>query len=422
MVYVCTANKGSLYDQFHTGIKGVSPLHAASHTFDQIASAHEADQASLKSALGAVSVTYTGTAASTMQSAFQSLLDSLGAGVQKATAASSVAQQQAGHFTAAQNQIQNDVPVPSQPWYEGFVPWNTSYDNAKSANSSIDSGNQAAFQAYAKNTQGNNPPTFQAAGNQPSQNTNFTVNNTPQLNPGMPSSGGSGIGPHATPASSYRASAAPSVGAHSSSFPGAPAHSANPSAPAGSNPGSPSGPPTAPPPVSGSGSTTAQGYTGPVASPSGSSSGWGSSAPGSSAAMGGASGGWNSGSSGGYGPVGGFGPTAGGSGAWGGSGSSGGGLAGGGLSGGGSAGSAGRSGATSGVGSGPESATSGAGTSMSTGRAGTAGSLGMAGGGAGGGRKREDAEHQTSAYLVNQDNGNAIVGDLEPTIPPVIGG
>jgi len=46
----------------------------------------------------------------------------------------------------------------------------------------------------------------------------------------------------------------------------------------------------------------------------------------------------------------------------------------------------------------------------------------MAGGGAGGGRKREDAEHQTSAYLVNQDNGNAIVGDLEPTIPPVIGG
>src|SRR5437879_1810314 len=143
MVYVCTANNGSLYDQFHTGVKGTPPLHSASQTFDQIASAHDADQKSLTTALSAVSVTYTGTAASSMQSAFQPLIDALGDGVQKANTASSVAQQQAGHFTTAQNAIKKDVPVPAEPWYEHLDPWSTSYDTAKSTNSSIDSANQA---------------------------------------------------------------------------------------------------------------------------------------------------------------------------------------------------------------------------------------------------------------------------------------
>jgi hypothetical protein len=60
------------------------------------------------------------------------------------------------------------------------------------------------------------------------------------------------------------------------------------------------------------------------------------------------------------------------------------------------------------------------------GGAGAAGAAGGRGGGApmGGGRGAkggEDAEHQTATYLVNEDNGSEIVGDLPLTAPPVIG-
>jgi hypothetical protein len=44
------------------------------------------------------------------------------------------------------------------------------------------------------------------------------------------------------------------------------------------------------------------------------------------------------------------------------------------------------------------------------------------GAGGRGGKKEEDKEHKSAAYLVNDDNANDIVGDLPPTVPPVIGG
>jgi hypothetical protein len=47
------------------------------------------------------------------------------------------------------------------------------------------------------------------------------------------------------------------------------------------------------------------------------------------------------------------------------------------------------------------------------------GGMGMAGGH--GGRGGEDDDHASADYLVNEDNGNAIVGDLPMTAPPVIG-
>jgi hypothetical protein len=49
---------------------------------------------------------------------------------------------------------------------------------------------------------------------------------------------------------------------------------------------------------------------------------------------------------------------------------------------------------------------------------GMAGGMPMGGHGAHGG---EDDEHKSPDYLVTEDNGNAIIGDLPPTAPPVIG-
>ncbi|MEV0945591.1 hypothetical protein [Rhodococcus sp. NPDC049939] len=44
----------------------------------------------------------------------------------------------------------------------------------------------------------------------------------------------------------------------------------------------------------------------------------------------------------------------------------------------------------------------------------------MAAPGAGAGRN-EDTEHETPSYLINMENGNELIGDLDPVAPPVIG-
>ncbi|HEY4021418.1 MAG TPA: hypothetical protein VGM75_22205 [Pseudonocardiaceae bacterium] len=56
-----------------------------------------------------------------------------------------------------------------------------------------------------------------------------------------------------------------------------------------------------------------------------------------------------------------------------------------------------------------------------TGAAGRSGASGMGGMGGRGGRGGQDEEHQTAGYLVNEENGNLIVGDFDPVSPPVIG-
>jgi hypothetical protein len=49
--------------------------------------------------------------------------------------------------------------------------------------------------------------------------------------------------------------------------------------------------------------------------------------------------------------------------------------------------------------------------------AGMGGGMGRGGGGRGG----QDEEHKTAGYLVNEENGNMIIGDFDPVAPPVIG-
>lgn len=39
----------------------------------------------------------------------------------------------------------------------------------------------------------------------------------------------------------------------------------------------------------------------------------------------------------------------------------------------------------------------------------------------GGTKKEDDKEHTTPEYLKSQENGNKIVGEMEPVSPPVIG-
>ena len=61
-----------------------------------------------------------------------------------------------------------------------------------------------------------------------------------------------------------------------------------------------------------------------------------------------------------------------------------------------------------------------AGEPGATGRQGPAGQAGAPGVGPAGGKKEEDKEHKSAAYL-EDDYSDQIVGDLPPTTPPVIG-
>ncbi|NLU84613.1 hypothetical protein [Rhodococcus sp. HNM0569] len=45
----------------------------------------------------------------------------------------------------------------------------------------------------------------------------------------------------------------------------------------------------------------------------------------------------------------------------------------------------------------------------------------MMGAGARGAKGEDDTEHETPSYLVNVENGNELIGDIEPVSPPVIG-
>lgn len=58
---------------------------------------------------------------------------------------------------------------------------------------------------------------------------------------------------------------------------------------------------------------------------------------------------------------------------------------------------------------------------VAAGRSGAAGGPGMGAMGGAGGRREEDREHRSAAYLVDEMHANEIVGDLPRTAPPVIG-
>ena len=435
----------SLYDQFHTNVKGVGSLSEASQGLTSQSLVYESVRDNLTQALSGIKATYTGQASDAMSSAFQPVTDSINDGANFAGSASAACDFQSTSFSTAQANITKNVPVPSAPWYEPVDPWNTDHDDAVNQNSQIDSANEAAYNTYGSDT---------------TSNVNFVETASPDSS-GFGTFAVQQQGPGTSVGTSSGAPSASGSGSRGSSFSGARGSLGNPgrsggyasppsASPGGSGPG---GQGVTVPPNSPSGSTTTSGF--PGVNPGGSGpggSGPGGSGPGGGGGSGpgypggvnpgGSGGNYPGGSSGGQfggdgpggmvGPVGGMGGYSGGSGGasggFGGGGGSASGLGRGGFG----AGAGGESG--SGIGGSGSSAGSGARSgAASLGAAGEEGEMGATGGAAGrsgasgmggmgrGGRGGQDEEHKTAGYLVNEDNGNLIVGDFDPVAPPVIG-
>ena len=426
----------SLYDQFHTNVKGVGPLSDATGKLLNQSYVYEAARDNITQALSGIKATYTGNAADNMSGAFSSLSDSFNDGANLAGSAAAACDFQAGSFSTAQASITKNVPVPDAPWYEPVDPWNTDHDDAVNKNSQIDSANEAAYNTYGTDTTSNvkfvqaPPPdnsgfgTF-AVQDQGSGTSVGTGSGAPSVGGSSShgssysgsrggSGGGSGSGGGYVPQPSGGGASGPGGGGSGSG--GGPTGSTSTSGYPGTNPGG-SGP--------GGGNYPGSNYPGtqyPGGGPGGSPNGgypggqYNGNGPGGMGPMGGypggggGSGGFNSGSGGGAGSGGGRGGFGSGSG---GSAESSSGLGGAGRGG---AGAGARSGA--GMGAAEEGELGGAGAGGAAGRSGASGMGGM---GRGGGRGSQDEEHKTAGYLVNEENGNMIIGDFDPVAPPVIG-
>lgn len=423
----------SLYDQFHTNVKGVGPLTTANNNLQNQAQVYESVRDNLTQALSGIKATYTGNAANAMSDAFGPLVDSINDGANFAGSAAAACDFQSNSFTTAQANITKNVPVPAAPWYEPVDPWNTSHDDAVNKNSQIDSANEAAYNTYGSDTT-SNVNFVESAAPDNSGFGNFAVQqqgpgSTVGTSSGAPSVGGSG--------SSGGGGSGSRGGSGAGRGPGY-GYSTGPSGSGGTGPG---GSGVSVPPNGSSSSTSTSGF--PGTDPGGTNQGGypggnypgGSNpgGPGGGSPWGSPGGGqFNGDGPGGMGPIGGMagysGGGGGGAGGFGGSsGGSGGGASGMGRGGFGS-GAAGESGSGSGGGSGARSgagALGGAEEGEFGGPGGTAGARGGAGGmggmGRGGGRGGQDEEHKTAGYLVNEENGSMIVGDFDPVAPPVIG-
>jgi hypothetical protein len=403
----------SLYDQFHTNVKGIGPLSESSAALTNQSLAYESVRDNLTQALSGIKATYTGNAANAMTDAFQPVIDSFNDGANSAGSASAACDFQSGSFSTAQSNITKNVAVPDAPWYESVDPWNTDHDNAVNQNSQIDSANEAAYNTYGSDTT-SNVKFVESAAPDNSGFGNFAVQqqgpgSTVGSSSGAPSAGGSG-----SSGGSYGGSRGGSGAGRGSG-----SYSTGPSGNSG-----PGGSGTSVPPNSPSSSTSTAGF--PGTNPGGTNQGGypGGNYPGGSnpgGPGGGSPGGgqFNGNGPGGMGPMGGVGGYSGGgagSGGASGLGRGGFGSGAGGESGSGSnAGSGGRSGAGA-LGAGEEGELGGPG-----GAAGARSGAGMGGMGRGGGRGGRDEEHKTAGYLVNDENGSMIVGDFDPVAPPVIG-
>ncbi len=397
---------GDLYDQFHNNVRGTAPLNNAYDSLTKLTETYEGIRDNLQRALSNVRSSYSGSAAGAMSDAFVPLQKSFDDGANFSRGASLASYEQAGHFSVAQLKILKPVDVPGKPWYNGAVPWNTDYDDAVQKNAGIDTANEAAYNAYGSATQG------AVGGVRPldagssgfghfgvDEGTQAQVHHDTTSTSSAPTHVGGG-GQHTsysghTSNSSWQPPSTPNQPATHSSVPPLAAHSDPSSLP--------------------SGTTSAQGYAPPVQRPlpatwpgAGPNSG-GVNVPGGGVGSGGVAGGFGPGGSAG---MGGAGMARGGGSA----GGSGGGLGG--------RGAGAAAGAESGAGGAGAPRTAGAG-SAAAGERGASGRPGGAGGmgrGAGaGGKGGEDSEHKTASYLVSEGNGNAIVGDIDPVAPPVIG-
>ncbi len=418
------ATGGDIFNQMRNGVNGPKSLHNAASAAGQVSDNHDEVIDLLKKYQSAIASGVRGDGGDAAHQAAKPFLDRVTQRQSDMSTYKIMTDQQGEGFSTYAGQLEEMPQQPPGFWdkaggtiqfWKDSDPWNDG-DSWNKANSL----NKLTFQSYGSQSQslagampGQGQPPVDTFANLEIYNPNRTPGGG--HNGGVdPGTGGPGGGQHGGQGYSTNPTpgAPPHPGGHdpsghSPSLPGGP----------GGGPNGPSGPGSIPPdvPPIGGGDPRAP-LPGQTDTSSGGDSGlgnsWNSSLPGysSNSRSGGGS------DLGGLGALGGAGMGAGMGGGMGDDSTRGG--SGGGFGRGGMSGAGPRSGAASGGALGEEGAAGGRGAGAGAGRGG-AGGAPMGGRG---GNKKEDEEHETPSYLITEEHGDEIVGDLPPTAPPVIGG
>jgi PPE family len=389
------------FGAFHDG-PGTSSLDDAASAGQDLLSRYNDRMTQVSGLVQGISGSWTGSASDAAQAGAQPLVRSLQQSHDALTTTQNLMTRQSGSFHDAARSVQQMPDQPPQPTIGDFLPpWSSSYEDKANAYIGQARANVTAMQNYGVATGYNHGVTPTSYGGVTGGGSDVTI--APDQGPGDP--GGTQQGPGG-------GSVSHTPGGYSGGGPGAGAHYVN--SPGGGQPTGTSGQPGG------------SGYSGPGSSTN--QQGWQGGAPGQVPGYGapgygqpGDGSSFGPGSVGGFGPVGGFGAGAdGGVGGGSGRGGVGGGVGARGFGAGAQGGSQPGAGNRTGVG-GVAGEGGGPGAAAAAGRAGApgvAGSPGMAGGQRG--KKEEDQEHKTAAYL-EDDYSDEIVGQLPTTVPPVIG-
>ena len=142
---------GAIYAAL-TGGAGPSGLTDNSSGWCTRSSGYTEVQAAIEAALNRAGATWQGRGADSAQSAVSPLGDWAAQTSAASTTASDAVNSQVDAFSTARNSVQPMAAVPSKPFWNNFVPWNTDYDSAVSHNNEVTAHNRTVLASYGSAT------------------------------------------------------------------------------------------------------------------------------------------------------------------------------------------------------------------------------------------------------------------------------
>ena len=142
---------GAIYAAL-TGGAGPSGLTDNSSGWCTRSSGYTEVQAAIEAALNRAGATWQGRGADSAQSAVSPLGDWAAQTSAASMTASDAVNSQVDAFSTARNSVQPMAAVPSKPFWNNFVPWNTDYDSAVSHNNEVTAHNRTVLASYGSAT------------------------------------------------------------------------------------------------------------------------------------------------------------------------------------------------------------------------------------------------------------------------------
>lgn len=139
-----------VYGWFHDGKGPAQTTDAGQGVWSNVAARQATASELINKAVRDSGASWGGAAGDQMRGSTSPLASWADAAGASATAGSTTMADLSDAFRTTQNSVQRPVDVPDKPWYNGWVPWDTDYDDAVKRSSAVDEANMQALNAYAE--------------------------------------------------------------------------------------------------------------------------------------------------------------------------------------------------------------------------------------------------------------------------------